>query len=511
MTAAPSGAGPSIDRNRSNSAPTPNPQALPPREHHDPDRHRQADHRLEPRQAAGVTASAGDVGAAFRGAAAVSAAVTLERTTFRTSRLLDFASEKELVAQIGHQKDAWPVVILREAVDNAVDAAEEAGTPPAVTVTVDRTGILVEDNGPGIPADVVEDILDFSVRVSSREAYVSPTRGAQGNALKTILAMPFVLDGQCGGVEVEARGVRHVIDFGVDRIRQRPIVEHRVDTGDVAFGTRIKVEWPDSARSILEGARAQFLQIAGQYAWLNPHLTITIDWFGERSTEAATDPAWSKWKPSDPTSPHWYTDERFGRLIAGYIAHDTDRGRMRTVRELVTEFRGLSGTAKQKAVLGATGLAREPLTALVNGRDLDHAAVARLLKAMKISSRPVKPRLLGSIGRTHFQTRFAAAGCEMDSFDYRRVMDTTDGVPWIVETAFGWRPSADARRLVCGVNWSPGIINPFRELGRFGQSLDTILTQQRADRDEPVILVLHMACPRVEYTDRGKSAVVVRS
>jgi hypothetical protein len=60
------------------------------------------------------------------------------------------------------------------------------------------------------------------------------------------------------------------------------------------------------------------------------------------------------------------------------------------------------------------------------------------------------------------------------------------------------------------VNWSPGIINPFRELGSFGQSLDTILSQQRADRDEPVILVLQMSCPRVEYTDRGKSAVVTR-
>ncbi len=62
-----------------------------------------------------------------------------------------------------------------------------------------------------------------------------------------------------------------------------------------------------------------------------------------------------------------------------------------------------------------------------------------------------------------------------------------------------------------GVNWSPGIINPFRELGRFGRSLDTILSQQRVDRDEPVILVLHMACPRVEYLDRGKSSVVVES
>ena len=469
----------------------------------------------------------------------MAAVPALERTTFRTSRLLDFASEKELIAQTGHQKDAWPVVIVKELTDNAIDEAEEAGIPPAITVTVDRTGITVEDNGRGIPPDVVEDILDFSVRVSSREAYVSPTRGAQGNALKTILAMPFVLDGQRGRVEIEARGAQHIIDFGVDRIRQQPTVEHHVGTGNIAIGTRVKVEWPsprsptvrdeltaqmvevspmlgvlferDSACSILERAKAQFLQVASQYAWLNPHLTITVDWFGERSTAEATDPAWSKWKPSDPTSPHWYTAAHLERLVAGYIAHDTDRGRMRTVRELVTEFRGLSGTAKQKAVLGATGLAREPLTALVNGTDLDRDAIARLLEAMKVNSRPVKPRLLGSIGRDHFKMRFAAAGCEMESFDYRRVMDTTDGVPWVVETAFGWCPDADARRLVCGVNWSPGIINPFRELGRFGQSLDTILSQQRAERDDPVILVLHMACPRVEYTDRGKSAVVVRS
>jgi len=322
-------------------------------------------------------------------------AVALNRTTLRTNRLMEFCSRKELIAQTGHQPDAWPMVILKELVDNALDGAEETGTPPLITITVDRTGITVEDNGPGIPADVLDDILDFSVRVSSREAYVSPTRGAQGNALKTIVAMPFVLDGQCGRVRIAAQGTQHIIDFAVDRIRQRPIVEHHVDAGDITFGTRIQIEWPDSACSILEGAKAQFLQVASQYAWLNPHLTITFDWFGERSTEAATDPAWAKWKPSDPTSPHWYTEAHLERLVAGYIAHDTDRGRMRTVRELVTEFQGLSGTAKQKAVLGTTGLAREPLTALVNGKDLDHGLIACLLEGMKANSRPVKPRLLG--------------------------------------------------------------------------------------------------------------------
>jgi len=42
-------------------------------------------------------------------------------------------------------------------------------------------------------------------------------------------------------------------------------------------------------------------------------------------------------------------------------------------------------------------------------------------------------------------------------------------------------------------------------------SLDSILSRQRVDADEPVIFVLHAAYPRVGYLDRGKSSVVVRS
>lgn len=436
---------------------------------------------------------------------------TLQRTTLRTSRLLDFASEKELIAQTGHRPEQWPLVILKELVDNALDACEEAGAAPVIEVKVNDSGITVTDNGPGLPADVVKDVLDFTIRVSSREAYVSPTRGAQGNALKTLVAIPFVLDGERGQVEIEALGVRHVIEMSVDRIRQEPVIDHKVEPCERKIGTSVRVPLAVSPRSIPDDDRERFLQIASDYAWLNPHLALTVDWDGERTTVEPTDAGWQHWTPSEPTSPHWYTAVHLERLVAGYIAHDQDNGRQRTVRELVAEFRGLSGTAKQKAVLNETGLARAPLAQLVNGNSLDRGAVGSLLTAMKTRSGPVKPVRLGGIGRTHFEARFAAAGCQMESFDYKRIMDTTDGVPWIVETAFGWCPQADERRLVTGVNWSPGIVNPFRELGRFGTSLDTILSQQRADRDEPVTLVLHMVCPRVEYTDRGKSAVVVKS
>lgn len=90
-----------------------------------------------------------------------------------------------------------------------------------------------------------------------------------------------------------------------------------------------------------------------------------MDWFEERYAIAATNPDWSKWKPHFPTSPHWYDVEALTRLISAYIAHDIDAGRDRLAREFVAEFRGLSSTAKQKAVLESTGLARQPLSAFV--------------------------------------------------------------------------------------------------------------------------------------------------
>ncbi len=96
----------------------------------------------------------------------------LDRTTLRTSRLLDFCSRKELIAQTGHQPDAWPLVVLKELVDNALDACEEAEVAPEITIQVDADGITVTDNGPGIPAETITDVLDFSMRVSSRDTRV---------------------------------------------------------------------------------------------------------------------------------------------------------------------------------------------------------------------------------------------------------------------------------------------------------------------------------------------------
>jgi len=187
----------------------------------------------------------------------------LQRETFRTSRLLEFCSDGELIKQTGHQVDDWPLVIVKELVDNALDAAEEAGIAPVIAIDIStETGeIVIADNGPGIPAETIDGILDFTVRVSSREAYVSPTRGAQGNALKTILAMAFVLDRTVGETVIEAHAIAHLIRFAVNPIRQEPRVTADRSSSTVRKGTSRDGPLAAEGMPCYQGGRRSFLTV----------------------------------------------------------------------------------------------------------------------------------------------------------------------------------------------------------------------------------------------------------
>jgi DNA topoisomerase VI subunit B len=87
-------------------------------------------------------------------------APSLARLVFTTSRLAEFCSERELINQTGHDSEDWPLVVLKELADNALDAAEEAGVAPVIMIDVTDDGIAVTDNGPGIAPDTIANILD---------------------------------------------------------------------------------------------------------------------------------------------------------------------------------------------------------------------------------------------------------------------------------------------------------------------------------------------------------------
>lgn len=90
----------------------------------------------------------------------------LHRSTFQTSRLLEFFSEKELQMQIDFPKEQWPIALLKELIDNALDACETAGMLPDIAITLEPEALSIRDHDPGLPVATIARSLDDLVRVS---------------------------------------------------------------------------------------------------------------------------------------------------------------------------------------------------------------------------------------------------------------------------------------------------------------------------------------------------------
>jgi DNA topoisomerase VI subunit B len=339
----------------------------------------------------------------------------------------------------------------------------------------------------------------------------APPGGQLGNALKCVWAAPYVADGQHGRVEVSTGGLTYQIDVTLDQIAQQPTIAFtKREDAFVKSGTCITLHWPGIASALEDAADLTFYNVADllhRYAAFNPHGQFQyVSSAGPVWRWRCTTPAWAKWRPQQPTSPHWYTVERFQALLAAYLAEDRRQGRVRTVRAVVAEFAGLTGTAAQKAVTADAGVSGASLDDLVVDGGMDVPRVRALLKAMQARSRLIKPAALGVIGDTHLWTvlveRFEVAP---DSITYKKSVGEVEGVPYVVELACGWYADWDGEQggtKLLGVNWTPALRPPFA-------CLADLLDEAQVDAYDPVVLAIHLAYPRVEVTDRGKSAVAL--
>jgi hypothetical protein len=208
-------------------------------------------------------------------------------------------------------------------------------------------------------------------------------------------------------------------------------------------GTRITIEWPTS-EALLRNAEQRLKHLTQSYVFFNPHLTLRGVWHDREFVNVgATNPNWEKWRPRDPTSPHWYDETRLQRYLAAHVARDCDRKRQRTVREFIAEFRGLSGTAVQRKILEEVGCSHQSLAQFFGIDQVNRSGIAKLLAAMRKHSKPVAPKHLGVIGAEHLKQRFLAAGGNAETFKYQqRTGMTDDGIPYVVEFAFGLHQTA---------------------------------------------------------------------
>jgi len=423
------------------------------------------------------------------------------RVAFTTRREIEFFTESELTTQIGYRKDLWPLVMVKELIDNAIDACETAAARPIkVGVQLDKDFITVSDNGPGISHKVVKGVLDYSVRVSDKKYYIAPTRGQLGNALKCVVAAAFGATGRKSVIEVVARGLRHRIEVQADRIAQVPKITYATSKGSRGIGTILKIHWPEIS-SYLRSNLHDLYQFSdlneaikvliGDFAAFNPHVAFAFN----RVRRAATAPDWRKWLTDQPTSAHWYRPDDLRALIAAHINE-----RDMPVRDFVANFAGLARTDVRSDVLAVAKLGGSYLSDLVRDGDVDMKKAERLLAAMRDHSKPVQPNRLGVIGQDHLSRYFESLGAQNFKY-YKKMFIDDEGLPVVVEIAFGTKIcAAQTARRIFGLNWSPVLRVPS---GEIGEAINNCLIQN----DDPVIYLVHAARPRFDFLDHGKGAI----
>jgi hypothetical protein len=389
----------------------------------------------------------------------------LERLLFTFSRAKEYLDLGELRTMTGQPQDRFSEVLIKELVDNALDAAEKAKTAPQVSIRLKRRGKLlllsVRDNGGGIEPDTVKKILDFQTRTSDKVAYRSPTRGAQGNAFKTILGIPYAL-GVHAPVVIHARGVKHVIRCRIDPAGEVQ-VDHQLLATEPRCGTTVTLALPARACR-----RTDFHQWARAFAISNPHATVRFrethrsQHGASRTAEtrkiyrpAVEFPAkWSKFLPTDHTSPWWYDPSALARLVFAHLASlRQGAGDDPTLRDFVRQFKGTTGTARAKAVCDALPHVKH----LSDFREHD-GDIAVLLEAMRRETKtPPWPNVLGVIGKDPILQRFDR-WYGVERFWYKKEEVLVDHVPYLIEVAV-----AQTRRpgqVYHGVNFSPTFDDP---------------------------------------------------
>jgi DNA topoisomerase VI subunit B len=326
----------------------------------------------------------------------------LQREVAVLNRAMEFFTEKELTARMGGGPELWPSILVKELIDNALDAAEAHG-PPCIEVTVGEDGFTVADNGPGLPAKIIEESLDYNVRVSDKSLYVTPTRGQLGNALKCVWAAPFVALGNKGAsVIVHTGGFRHTVQVSADQIQGCPRVDHAMENRQpVKTGTSVEVAWPSVACHKGKDDGNRFLPTVCSFAALNPHASFRYKTKNACQESPPTDKAWKKWLPNEMPSPHWYDLVHFHSLIAGKLAASRRSGsRPQTLRDFIGEnFCGLSGTVVRSELLRALGMDGHTLEQLARDDTLDDDLLRRPCqqsverkRSTRCASGPPRPR-----------------------------------------------------------------------------------------------------------------------
>jgi DNA topoisomerase-6 subunit B len=282
---------------------------------------------------------------------------------------------------------------VKEAVDNALDASEEAGILPDVLVTVEivasngaapppasqatRFRVTVADNGPGIVRQQIPPIF-AKLLYGSKFHRLRMSRGQQGIGISAAGMYAQLTTGK--PVEIisrpGARATAHYFEVSIDTKKNEPrIFENKKIDWDTPRGTQVTLE----IEGRYQKGRASVDEYLEQTAIANPHVRLVY-----RTPEGDTReyPRTIHELPPQPREikPHPYGIE-FGALLR--MLHDTRSHSLAGF--LASEFSRVSSALAQE-ICGTAKLSPDARPRNIHGADAE--ALYKAIQSTRIMAPP---------------------------------------------------------------------------------------------------------------------------
>ena len=420
-----------------------------------------------------------------------------------------FAKNRHLLGFDSKRKALLTTV--KEAVDNALDACEEANILPELAVLVkpipkypDRFQVTVSDNGPGILEEQIEQVF-AQLLYGSKFHRLRQSRGQQGIGISAAGMYGQMTTGMPTLIRSRISKKHDAIEIGVriDTTKNRPVrTKHSVIEWDRAHGTEVTI--------ILEGSyskgRGSVDEYLAQTAISNPH--ISIAYYPPDSKETVLYERGTRKLPDPPVEikPHPYGVE-LGVLmkmmkttssskLGGFLQKDFSRVSPKTAREICAE-------------------AKLDVSARV--RSLEHKAAEALHGAIpRVKIRNPATNCLSPIGEELIQKGLEKEIGEAEFFVSRtRPPAVYRGNPFQIEVgvALGGRLNADntvrvmrfANRVP--LQYAPGGCAITKSVTSVDWKSYGLQQPKGSLPVGPVILMVHIASAWVPFTSESKEAV----
>lgn len=402
------------------------------------------------------------------------------------------------------------ITTVKEAVDNALDACEEAGILPDLFIEIKQSPsgsssnlvVIVEDNGPGIVRDQIPKVF-AKLLYGSRFHTIKQSRGQQGIGISASVLYGQLSTGKPTKVisKIDPGEPAHYCELIINTSRNEPeILEERIVDWDPPHGTRIELEL---AGAYVKGRRQSVLEYLRNTAIVNPHARITLaDPDGEYITfNRATDLL-----PEQPKEikPHPAGIE-LGTLAK--MLRYTDRQRLSAF--LKDSFSRIGSVTAEEICTHAK------LKPAADPRKLTHEEVERLLKAfraIKIGApptdclSPISEDLIYKGVKKEYTIDFIAT--------LKRSPTVYTGSPFLIEAAiaYGGDLHADGRvEILRFANRVPLLYQ--QGACAITHAIERInwkyygLSQPGGFPAGPCAILVHVASTNVPFTSESKNAI----